>query len=246
MLLLKGLIRSFCLFLLVCFAIIIVVLAPKELIAQPTGPMGSVIKFQYDFSFTLYKENIVQFLTYAWEHKSLGFSEIYNISVEEEIGKYLPRSLMIIAPSFILSILLGVLKGIYDYRSKRKFLGKGLTSLFLSIPDFFLILCFQWIVLFYFPIIQLFGHDNWYSFILPTFLVSIYPVVYVAKITSTSITGQQGQQYIQVAKSKGLPDLFVLYKHTLKNCWATILSYFPTIMLYILANLLIVEYLVGL
>ncbi|MGP4078533.1 ABC transporter permease subunit [Pseudalkalibacillus sp. R45] len=113
----------------------------------------------------------------------------------------------------------------------------------LSIPDFFLIICLQWLVIFYIPWIDFFGYEQWYSFILPSILVSIYPMMYIARITSVAISNQEFEPYIQVARAKGFTRKIVLYKHTLKNCWDTILSHFSSVMLYILSNLLIVEYL---
>jgi oligopeptide transport system permease protein len=244
--LVRELLKSFLLYVFVLVALILVVLVPRELLTVPSESNSRVMAFHYEFTWAIYKENVSDFLTGVWKNKSLGTTGVQSIPIEDEIREYLPRSLAVIMTAFLISISLGVLKGIFDYRNmynKKNLLGQGVTSFFLALPDFFMIICLQWMIIFYFPFIQFFGHGNWYSFILPSILVSLYPVMYMARITSSSIAGQEGQQYIQVAKGKGFTKKIVLYKHMLRNCWGTILSHFSTVMLYILSNLLIVEYL---
>ncbi|WP_169891177.1 ABC transporter permease subunit [Litchfieldia alkalitelluris] len=170
----------------------------------------------------------------------------YNNPVEQELSKFMPRSLKIIVTSFLFAILLGITKGIYDFQNKHNrkgIIGSGTTWLFQSIPDFFLIISLQWIILFYIPVIPLFGHEHWYSFIVPSILVGLYPLMYVARITSATLAEEEGKMYITVARSKGFSTWKVLFRHILKNCLSTIFSHFSSIMVYILSNLLIVEYL---
>jgi oligopeptide transport system permease protein len=242
--LVRELLKTFLIYLLVLAALILVVLFPREMVAVSNN---HTIEFQFQFTWTDYMGNISQFFTGVWENKSLGTTLSTNdITVEKEVSRYLPRSLVVIFTSFLISIPFGVLKGIFDYRNfhnKKKIFGQGLTSFFLAVPDFFLIICLQWIILYYLPFIQFFGHEHWYSFMLSSMLVSIYPTMYIARITSSSLAAQEGQPYIQVAKAKGFGESIVLYKHILRNCWGTILSHCSTVMLYILSNLLIVEYL---
>ncbi|WP_261130497.1 ABC transporter permease [Bacillus sp. Marseille-Q3570] len=230
----------------VLLTLILIVLFPRDLsIVDRGATLGIDMEFEYHFQFEEYKENIVGYLEKVFIDGNLGES-LTGVPVGELIVEYVPRSLLVISSAFILCILIGVLKGIYDYRAslkKHRILGQGFTSLLLSIPDFFLIICLQWVVIFYIPWIDFYGYEQWYSFILPSILVSIYPMMYIARITSVAISNEEFEPYIQVARAKGFTRKTVLYKHTLKNCWGTILSHFSSVMLYILSNLLIVEYL---
>ncbi|WLD93621.1 ABC transporter permease [Alkalihalobacillus sp. AL-G] len=244
--LVRGVVKTCLLYLAALIVIVLVVLAPREVTTVPSKNHPAVIEFQYGFNWSVYKDNLIQYVTGIWENNSLGGTMYPHRTVEEEIVEYLPRSLLIILTSFIISILVGVWKGIFDYlntASRKRILGKNATSFFLAIPDFFLILCLQWLVIFYFPFIEFFGYDHWYSFILPSILVSIYPLMYIARITSGAIEGEEIQQYVLVAKSKGFTRKIILYNHILKNCWGAVLSHLSSVMLYILSNLLIVEYL---
>lgn len=196
-----------------------------------------------------YKENIAQFIHGIVENKSLGNTR-FNEPVEEDIKRYMSRSLILILFAFAISIPAGILKGIYDYRrtyAKNQFFGHGFTWFMQSLPDFFIVISVQWMLILLmrmgFPNIPIYGYDEWYNVFTPSIMLAIFPTMYIARITSSALAGQEGKQYIQTAHAKGIPQHWVVYRHALANCWGIILSHFSSLMLYILSNLLIVEYL---
>jgi ABC-type dipeptide/oligopeptide/nickel transport system permease component len=236
------LIKTILINLFVFLLIILIVLFPRHL---DITIVNGVFYQEYNFHMDQYLENIKNFFYGLVKNKSLGDTRYFDTTVEEELARYMPRSLMVIFTALIISFFLGVMKGIYDYKTSKKrtsLLGNWTTWIFQSIPDFLLVLLIQWLIIRYFPFIKFFGREGWNAFILPSILVSIYPLMYIARITSASIAAQEGQQYIQVAKAKGLSNRMVLYKHILKNSMSTILSHLSSLMLYILSNLFIVEY----
>ena len=165
---------------------------------------------------------------------------------EEIVLEYFPRSLSVIVTAFMLAIALGIGKGIFDYRNRYtslNFLGTGVTSLLNSLPDFFMIIVLQWIILIHFRFIDFFGHDQWFNFILPGVLVSLYPMMYFARITFTALAAEDGEMYIQYARAKGLSQRFVVHKHILKKCFRSILQHVGVVMTYVVSNLFIVEWL---
>ena len=141
-----------------------------------------------------------------------------------------------------------MLKGIMDYRlSKTKFslFGNWTTWFMQSVPDFFILLLIQWVVIRHIRWIPFFARGERYEFIMPSLLVSIYPVIYIARITHASIAAQESHLYIQVARAKGLTERVVIYKHMMANCLATILTHLSGLFVYVLSNLLMVEYFMG-
>ncbi|WP_169865058.1 ABC transporter permease subunit [Sutcliffiella halmapala] len=236
--------KSILFFLLVSILLILAVLFPRSPDIAVQG-RAMTLEYGYEFSWEAYKHNISMFLHDVKENKTLGFTR-YNNPAEEEIWLHMARSLKVILAAFFITLTFGVLKGIYDFYDRWSgwnVFGKGMTWLLQSIPDFFLIICLQWLIIFYLPFIRIFGHDHWYSFILPAFLVSMYPMLYIARITSASLGSEKGKPYIQVARSKGLSKEKVLWKHMLRNSLYPIFSNLTAMMLYLLSNLLIVEYL---
>lgn len=205
--------------------------------------VANTIEYNYTFSFTQYKTAIVNFITGIWENNSLGGTKYARVTVEQELFKYYPKSLKIIATAFIISLIFGILKGIFDYHNtnnKKNIIGNGTTWLFQSLPDFFLVMVIQWALINTFHSLKIFGQSNWYSFLFLAILVAIHPMLYISRITYVSIASQEGQPYVQVARVKGFTKRKVLYKHILLNCIQTIFLHITSLMLYLLTNLLIV------
>jgi oligopeptide transport system permease protein len=229
----------------ILFVILILVTYPRSI----GGPNSHNLTATYGFQSFGFLENIAQMISSVWNEHTLGTTR-YSKTVEEELLMVVPRSLKIMIPAFILSMLFGVLKGVYDYLSqykKRGIFGHTLTWIIQAIPDFFIILLIQYGVILLmrngFPKVDIYGHEHWYNLILPILFLSLYPTAYIARVTSSTLAEQEGNEYLLVARSKGMSHLLVTFKHALMNCWATILSHATSIMFYILSNLFIVEYL---
>ncbi|MBY0123644.1 ABC transporter permease [Bacillus sp. S/N-304-OC-R1] len=243
----RILIKNLLFYAIIVAGLLLVVMFPRNPTVSAVG-RAATINIEYQFYFHEYKDNIVQYLQNVWNDKSLGGTRFETLTVEDELKRFFPKSLKLVIPAFILSILIGVGKGIFDYRNRDKktnVIGNGLTWLLQSIPDFFLVVCLQWLVIFAVPSLRLFSQSNWYGFIVPALLVSIYPMMYMARITSTALSNEDGQYYIQVAKSKGFPMSKVVNKHIFRNCLNTISAHMTSLMVHLLSSLMIVEYLIG-
>ncbi|MCR8846352.1 ABC transporter permease subunit [Paenibacillus sp. SC116] len=222
--------------------LVLVVLFPRDL---DISVAGHEIHAEYHFTWEKYAANIKTFFHGLFYEQTLGPTRFEGEMAETAVARTFMNSLAVIVTSFVLSMGLGILKGIFDYQSsdrKTKWLGGMTTWLFQSIPDFLLILLYQWIILTYFPSIRIFAQEGWEAWVLPTVLLSIYPTFYIARITSASIAAQEGLLYITVAQAKGLSRTRIMYKHVLKNCMSTILSHLSSLFVYMLSNLLIIEY----
>jgi oligopeptide transport system permease protein len=203
----------------------------------------------YDFSMQVYKNNIIGYIDLLKTDHSLGLSK-YDVPVSEELFHYFSRSFKILFPAFFLSIILGMAKGIFDYYfSERKWnvIGNGTTWLGQSLPDFFFAISIQYGLLLLirigFPHIDLFGYDHWYNVFFPIFFLSMYPLFYIARITSAALAYESNKNYVRTARALGASTRTVLLRHMLKNAMYTILSHFFTVMVLLLGSLPIVEFL---
>ncbi|KPB05936.1 ABC transporter permease subunit [Bacillus sp. CHD6a] len=209
---------------------------------------GAFQGFQLSLFFEVYKTNIIQFFQYIWDHQSLGGTMFSETSVEKELLRYYPKSLLIIVIGFVVSIIFGVLKGVFDYRhtyTKKNLFGNGTTWLFQSIPDFFVVIIAFYLAFYYLPMGLIFSNQNWYSFAAPALLVSVYPTMYVARMTCVSLLNQDGQDYIRTAFAKGFKVSQVINRHILRNSALDLIAHLPTIMMVVISNMLMVEYLTG-
>jgi len=202
----------------------------------------------YHFTWSGYKENIKQYLIDVKENKSLG-TAVDQQPVEYELVHYGKRSIAILIPALIVSFLVGITKGVFDYRRNRgfwKIIGEGTTWLGQSIPDFFVIIILELIISLtirrMFPQLQLYGVAHWYNIFLPIIFLSMYPAAVIANYTTQALKEDDEQDYIRTARAKGLPESIILWKHVLRNCWSKILIHFMPIILTLLSSMVLVEY----
>lgn len=233
-------------FILLTLLVIIFVQFPRNI---EYISVGHAVQGTYVFSWEQYRDNLHFFFKELIYERNLG-ETIFEQPVEVEAVEYALKSLPLIVISFFLSVPLGIAKGMMDLRHtnrKTNFLGNGSTAFFQSVPDFMVIICVQWglmeLMSWGLPQFSVYMDDEWYSFILPSLLLTLFPAAYLARITSMALGSQEEQLYILFARAKGLSERMVLWKHMLRNCWSIILNHLPSIMSVILSNLLIVEFL---
>ncbi|QCJ40654.1 ABC transporter permease subunit [Bacillus sp. S3] len=230
------------------FIIIFIILMPRDVTYETST--GNVFEDAgYHYSWTTHKDSFMNFFSYIKENKSLGdYRPGYPNS--ELLSRTLKKSLYIVLPALFLSYLFGVLKGMLDYRlSKYKiwsFPTRASTWLFLSIPDFFVVVGIQLSLMYLYgigllPHITLFGSENFENIILCIIYLSIYPFFYTAKMTYSSLEDEEGKDYIRTAYSKGVSFKKVVYIHIFRNAIIKILQHLNTISLFVLSNLFIIE-----
>lgn len=228
--------------------LMLIVFFPRTPSITTSGGRAETIQYNYDFNAEEYKQNIKTFFNALSEERSLGGTRYQFKTVEAELMYYFPKSLKVVIPAFVLSLLIGVWKGIYDYRqanTKKNVLGNGTTWMFQSIPDFFLVIFVFFLSITFWPQLKLFSQGSWYNTIVVIVLISIYPIMFVARTVGVSLISQDGADYIKVAKSKGLQTRQVIHKHMLKISLKDLNRFLPTLMVIILSNLLMVEYVTG-
>lgn len=249
--LLKSIIGAVISWLIISLLLISLLLIPYDNQNIPGGENRPL----YDWD--LHQAKIEEYFTNVFVEGTLGNAINIHSGMEttNAISKFLidqvPRSLGLLAIAFVLSIFLGVKKGIYDYRTnkkKRKVFGTGSTWFVLATPDFILITTIQFTLIYliinkYIPDFIMFDSSEWYTFILPSILLSIIPTFYLAEIISTSLQSQEKQLYIRTAFAKGLRQKQVISQHALKNSWLILVSNLQTIGTILISNLIIVEYL---
>ncbi|MEH7300900.1 ABC transporter permease subunit [Neobacillus drentensis] len=245
----RSIVYQAILWLITIFLFLSLLFLPRTTSYQ-TGSGGEFLSAIYNYSFDQHVNQFTEFFQYIRENEGLG--TVYNgYSLTENIWRTFQKSMLIVIPALFLGFFLGVAKGIFDFRirSRRgKLFGVSMTRFFLSVPDLFLIIALQLLIMEGYeagilPHIVVYGSDQISVVLLDILFLAIYPLFYIANITYFSIRDEQGMDYIRTAFSKGTSSFKVLYRHVLKNCFVKILSHTNTITLYTLSNLFIVEFL---
>ena len=116
-----------------------------------------------------------------------------------------------------------------------------ITTIGISAPGFVvatLLLLFFGVKLKLLPTMGLVGAK---SYIMPVFSLGFYSMCYIARLSRSSMLDAIGQDYIRTARSKGVSESKILFKHALKNAFIPVLTYLGPLTAGIITGSMVVE-----
>ncbi|UUZ67526.1 ABC transporter permease [Polaromonas sp. P2-4] len=173
-----------------------------------------------------------------------GLSFMGGTPVARLIGDALPATLALAFVSLLLSVLVSVPLGIQAAVNK----GKGVDQFIriislvgLSFPNFWLAIMLVLLLSITFPILPPSGWDGPISLVMPALTMAIILSATNVRLVRTAMLETLSAQYIMVARSKGLKDRVVLYKHALRNCAIPLITYIGLQFGNLIGGLVVVE-----
>ncbi|MFT6589953.1 MAG: peptide/nickel transport system permease protein [Rhodoferax sp.] len=175
---------------------------------------------------------------------NLGLSFLGGTPVARLIGDALPATLALAFVSLLLSIVVSVPLGIKAAVNK----GKGIDQFIriislvgLSFPNFWLAIMLVLLLSITFPLLPPSGWDGAISLVLPALTMAIILSATNVRLVRTAMLETLSAQYIMVARSKGLKERVVLYKHALRNCAIPLITYIGLQFGNLMGGLVVVE-----
>lgn len=141
--------------------------------------------------------------------------------------------------AMILGVVFGCIAALYRNRLPDRII-VFMTTLFTAMPSFvfatllLLVFCIQ---LKWFPV----WDASSKSYLLPVIALAAYPTAYITRLTKTSMLDALGQDYIRTARAKGVPVIWVIFKHALRNALIPVITYLGPELAYILTGSLVIE-----
>jgi oligopeptide transport system permease protein len=83
--------------------------------------------------------------------------------------------------------------------------------------------------------------ESWWHSVLPSFVLSVFVVSTVARFVRTEMLEVMGQDYITLARAKGLSGLAVIIRHVLRNALIPIVTVLAPLTIYLVTGTLVVE-----
>ncbi len=158
-------------------------------------------------------------------HGSFGLSFYYpQRQAWDVLSTGLPYSIELGLEVLAVTLLLGIPSGIISALRPNTSRDTSLTFvaiLLYSMPDIALIVGFQVLMVILYqhhlPNLPIAGWDSWQSRIAPVLITSTTGYGYFARLTRTTVIEALGQDYVRTARSKGLYERMVVYRHALRN-----------------------------
>jgi peptide/nickel transport system permease protein len=172
----------------------------------------------------------VQYLSYM--HGILigdfGRSFMGGTSVSQLIADALPATLLLAFVSLALSLLISIPLGVHAAVHKGKASDQVIRILSLvglSFPNFWLALMLVLLLSITFPLLPPSGWDGPISLVMPALTMAVILSATNVRLVRTTMLDTLSSQYVMVARSKGLRERVVLYKHALRNCAIPLITY---------------------
>jgi oligopeptide transport system permease protein len=163
----------------------------------------------------------------------LGTSYVYrnNVPTLAILATKAPLSIKLGCLSILFGMILGLPLGIWMARHKNKFpdhLGTVFIVIIQAVPSAVYYLFIQLYGTELFGLSLLFKVDDWRTWILPVFSLSLPNIIYYAMWIRRYTVDQSTKDYVQLAKIKGLSDTQTLYRHVFRNAFVPMVQYLPT------------------
>ncbi len=151
---------------------------------------------------------------------NLGVSARTDSPVLYEVMARLPNTLALALSSTALAVALGVPLGVFAASRKSSKIDT-LVSTFsivgISLPTYWLGLIMITVFAVELHLLPAGGYGTPAHFVLPTITIALFLMAFIVKITKASVIDSMEKEYVVTARSKGLTERVILYKHILRN-----------------------------
>ena len=198
---------------------------------------------------------IDQYLTYmnGLLHGNLGYSYAENQTVASLFQERLARSIYLSGISLLFAIAIAIPLGIFQ-AVRRNSLGDNVATsaafILYSMPVFFLGLILIQVFALSFPILGFEASQStsiwtvigdWHDMLLPILTLTLITVANFSRYMRSSSIDVLAQDYIKVARAKGLPERLVLLRHMVRNASLPMVTLIGLFLPALLAGNLVTE-----
>ncbi|SET65762.1 dipeptide transport system permease protein [Oceanobacillus limi] len=232
---------------------IIVTLTFVLMVSIPGSPFNSdqtsneTVQENLERHYNLDKPYHIQYLLYLKSIATLEFGPSIkqpNQTVNDLLGRSFPISFELGMVTIIVAVISGILLGIIAalrHNGIVDYLAMGVAVLGISIPNFILAtLLIQQLAVNaeWFPV------ATWSSpahMVLPVLALATGPMAIIARLTRSTMLEVLTQDYIKMARAKGLNPWKIIFKHALRNALMPVVTIMGTLLAGILTGTFVIE-----
>ena len=166
-----------------------------------------------------------------------GDSYHYNNPVSEDLAQRIPITLQLTFMSLIISGIVAIPLGVFSAIRQDTwgdYVSRAITVIGLATPNFFvgimtiflLILIFGWIPPIGYINVWEDPWSNMQQLIFPALALGTSGMAFLARVTRSAMLEVLNEDYIRTARSKGLAEQIVIYRHALKNAVLPVITIF--------------------
>jgi len=171
----------------------------------------------------------VQYVRFLWGlvHGDLGTSLVSRRPVVDAVQEQLPHTLALATTATLLSVLLGVSMGILAATHHGSWIDQlcvALSVLGVSVPILMSGLLF--ILLFSLALgwLPATGQGSWRHLVMPSLVLSLASMGTIARLVRAQMLEVLPEDYITVARAKGVSEQVILWRHALSNALIPVIT----------------------
>ena len=199
-------------------------LTPSSPGAIILGPSATVEEIEaYNISIGYDKPLLYRFVVYLYDmffHADLGVSYAYKAPVTELVFSRLGDTIFLSFSAVCVAAVVGIFVGVASAVKQYSALDRGATFLSMlcaAIPSFWLAMLMIYVFALKLMWLPAFGTGSLKNFILPALSLGIPYAAQLLRHTRSSMLDCIRQDYVDTAKSKGLPKRKVVWTHAFRN-----------------------------
>lgn len=237
--------------LLTIFVVVTVVFWSMQ--AIPGGPFNTEkavdpnVQRQLEHLYGLDQPLFTQYLRYLGNSLIWNFGvslKVKNTLIIDMIGRSLPYSLTIGLFAAAFAIIFGIIFGSIAAIKHNKIIDRIimiLSTASVAMPNFVIASLLVWLFVHNLGLEGMSGGEQWTSYILPIFTVSLSPMSYIIRLTRSSTLDVLNSDYIRTARAKGVSKSQTLFKHALRNSVTPVITYAGPMIAYIVTGSIVIE-----
>ncbi len=179
-------------------------------------------------------------------HGDLGTSSRYSAgtSIASIIAQKAPLSICMGLMSMAISLVMGIPLGAAMARSKAGFWDKFGTVFIVfinAVPAAVYYIFIQMYGTGWMGISMLFDRNNWVTWILPVFSMSLGSTASYAMWIRRYMLDEMNKDYVRLARAKGVSSRRIMMGHVFRNAFVPMIQYIPASILYTISGSIYIE-----
>lgn len=177
-------------------------------------------------------------------HGDLGTSVLNLFPVIELVKIYGQNTIKLVVYSMLLALLLGLPLGVVAGVRRGRWadiVARSLAILGQSAPLFWVGLILMYFFAIKMHIFPILGSTGILGAVLPSITLGLFTTAGITRLTRSGMIEAMGSDYITLARSKGLSEAVVVFKHGLKNAIIPVLTFAGMYFAILMSGVVVVE-----
>jgi peptide/nickel transport system permease protein len=200
---------------------------PVPLLLPPDAPRSEIFRVRAELG--LDRPIIVQYGVFLAHvvRGDFGRSIHFREPAMKVVAGYLPASLELALTAFVVAALIAVPIGLVSAIRRNTFIDHATMAVALvgqSAPTFFLGILFILVLSLQAGLFPTSGRGDWRHLVLPALTLGAFAMASIARLTRSAMLEVLRADFVRTARAKGVSELLVVVKHTLRNAALPIIT----------------------